>query len=171
MMALPEITPPAGTPIFLLSGHAVQSRTLYADVPYRTGQARRRRTCTTAPRAVTVGWLLTSEEMQEVDAWYEDVLLAGEREFSAQVKGIGSPAGGLLWFRARWIAPYECESLHFGRWRVTGSLLLTGDGQEADPYTPEMAGELRLDLRGAARLLERRALLSPRLSVSLVKRA
>ena len=146
---LPEITPPSGTPVFLLAGHGATPKPAYADVAMRTGSPRRRRTCTAAPRVVTVGWLLEADQMAAVDAWFEDTLLAGEREFSARVKNIGP---GMLWWTARWIEPYSAEALHLGRWRVTGQLLLTGQGQEADPYSPNLYAEFGAALRGTVAL-------------------
>lgn len=149
-MALPELRPPTSVPCFLLAGHGATPNTIYADVTMRTGSPRRRRTCTTAPRVVTVAWVLEADAMAAVDAWFEDVLLAGEREFSARVKAIGP---GLLWWTARWIEPYSAEALHLGRWRVTGQLLLTGEGQVEDPYSPDLAVEFGAALRGTAVLI------------------
>lgn len=159
---IPEIRPPAGIPVFALAGHTVTPKPSYSDIEMRTGQARRRRVCTSAPRVVSVGWVLESAQMAAIDEWYEDTLLAGERQFSAQVKGIGLVGGteGLLWYTARWIEPYSAEALHLGRWRVTGTLLISGEGQEADPYSPEMLIEYGAAVRTTASLI-----VSPRLAV------
>lgn len=148
-MALPEIRPPSGTPCFLAAGHAIAPQSVYADVQMRSGHLRRRRLFTTAPRIVSVSWLLEADQMAAVDTWFEDVLLAGERPFSAQVANQGP---GLLWWTAQWVEPYQTEALHLGRWRVTGQLLLTGVGQVEDPYTPDMAVEFGAPLTSSAEL-------------------
>lgn len=147
LYGMPQIRLPAGTPCFLAAGHGITPDSVYADVRMRTGHARKRRIYTSAPRVVDVAWVLEAEQMTAVDAWYEDVLLAGERAFAAQVKAQGP---GKLWWRARWVEPYEAEAMHLGRWRVTGRLLLTGVGQVEDPYIPEMEVEFGAALTATA---------------------
>lgn len=148
-IGMPGIRPPAGTPCFLASAHSISPDSVFVDVKMRVGHARKRRVFTAAPRVVEVAWVLEAAEMAAVDAWYKNALLAGEREFAAQVKRQGP---GMLWWRARWVEPYAAEALHLGRWRVTGRLLLTGVGQEADPYVPGLAVEFGAALTGTASL-------------------
>lgn len=149
-----EIRPPIGTPVFHVSGHSSVQVTRYANIAMRTGQPRRRAVFTSTPRVVSVVWLLESAQMAAVDAWFEDTLLAGEREFAAQVKGIGYQAGpdGMLWFTARWVEPYQAEAMHLGRWRVTGQLHLTGEGGTTDPYSPNLVAEYGASLLASASL-------------------
>jgi len=146
-MALPEILPPAGTPVFLAEGHGIEPQSVYADVQFGAGHSRRRRVWTRAPRVVSVSWLLEADEMAAVDDWFENTLLAGARKFSAQVANQGP---GLLWWEAQWLEPYHAEAMHLGRWRVTGQLLLTGEGTPTKPYTPDMTVSFASALTGSA---------------------
>jgi hypothetical protein len=143
-MTLPTITAPEGTPVFLAEGHSIEEDSVYAQVPYTTGHSRARRVWTVPERVVSVSWLLDADLLAAVDAWYEDALLAGTREFAARVRNQGAGAA-LLWWTARWIN-FETEMLHLGRGRVSGSLLLTGEGSETGPETGAMAMEVLIDL-------------------------
>lgn len=132
-MSLPSITAPPGTPVFLAAGHGIEEDSVYAQVGMTTGHSRTRRVWTVPERVVSVSWILEPEQLAAVDAWYEDDLLAGSRQFAAQVanQGVGSR---LLWWTARWI-DYSVELMHLGRGRVFGALLLTGEGSEIGPST------------------------------------
>jgi hypothetical protein len=109
-----------------------------------------RRTRTLAPKVANVAWLLTSAQMQAVDAWFEETLLAGERRFSAQVRIVGGPS---QWWDAFWAAPYEADPIpspHGVLWRVTGRLHLRGEPSAIRPDTGETVVEFGLALVGQA---------------------
>lgn len=143
-VGLPPITTPAGTPPFHAEGHGVEENSLYAQIASTTGHSRTRKRYTVTDRVVTVRWLLEPEQLTAVDAWYEDTLLAGTREWSARVRNQGSgPA--LLWWRARWI-DYEVELLALGRGLVSGRLLLKGEGQVDGPETGALHMEVSVSL-------------------------
>jgi hypothetical protein len=146
-MALPELTLPDGTPAFLADGHSIELTPMYADVPMRTGHDRRRRVYTTVPRIVSVGLQVTAAQMLAFHAWFEGPLLAGVVEFSAQVANQGP---GLLWWRARFVAPYTAEAGKAGAsFRITARLLLTGTGSSTGPYTPNMQAAAQIALSGS----------------------
>lgn len=149
-MALPELTLPDGTPPFLAEGHAIELAPVYADVPMRTGHARRRRIYTTAPRTVQVALQLTAAQMLALHEWFEGPLEAGAQWFSAQVAKQGS---GLLWWKARFVEPYEADAGPSAvLWRVTARLLLVGDGSASSPYMTAMSAAVTVALSGGAAL-------------------
>lgn len=149
-MALPEITAPAGTPAFLVAGHAQQSHALHGNVGMGTGHARKRRLRTAAPRIVTVAWDLSAAQMLAVDQWYETALQVGARPFAAAVKDLGADA--LMWWTARWLAPYQAEPDETGYWRATGQLLLTGEGSSVGPVITSAKVEFVAALTGTAKI-------------------
>lgn len=147
-MALPEITAPAGTPVFLEAGHAITPRSVYSNVAMTTGYARKRRIYTTAPRIQAVAWFLNSKQMAAVDDWFEHTLLVGHRHFAALVASDRGP--GRLWWDAQWVAPYRAEPLNSGFWRVTGELLLIGDGSVDGPVSTSASLEIVAALTSTA---------------------
>ncbi len=129
-MSLPELLAPEGTPVFLAADHAISLHGLYADVRFRTGHGRKRRVYTSSRREVDVSWFLEADQMAEVDDWFETALDVGDRHFSARVANQGA---GFLYWDAQWLTPYLSTPLHLGRWRVTGTLLLIGEGSTEGP--------------------------------------
>lgn len=138
-MSLPELTLPAGLPVFRGMGHSATPRSIYATVGMRTGHARKRRVATSAPRIVTVELFLSANQMVTFDAWFENGLLAGQRAFSARVANQGP---GLLWWHAEWVDPPKLTPTYGGYWALAGSLLLTGEGSVAGPVSTSAAMEL-----------------------------
>lgn len=143
-MTLPAITVPAAAPLFLASGHSVTEDSVYAPVRAATGSSRQRRVWTVTERIVTVEWLLEAAVLTDVEAWFEDVLQAGARTFSVQLRNEGA-VPGFLWWEARWIS-FEVQMLHFGRGRVTGQLMLFGEGSAEGPERGVLAFEVSLPL-------------------------
>lgn len=138
-MSLPEILVPAGTPVFLENEHAQQPRGVYCDVPMGTGIPRRRRVSTTSPRTVAVSWSVNADRVAAIKAWYDNTLKAGSLPFSAHVARIG--ARGLMWWSATWVDPPNYEPVTARRWRVTGDLLLEGQGSVDGPVFTSAAAE------------------------------
>lgn len=147
-MPLPEILAPAGTPVFKEAGHSHRRISIHRDVPMGTGHARKRQKYTTAYRIVTVEWFLRPNMELTVDAWFENDLAAGSREFAAAVARLGSR--GLMWWTARWVSPMRWTPLQNGYWRVSGSLRLTGEGSLTPPETTSAAVEFGMALTGSA---------------------
>lgn len=148
-MSLPEITLPAGIPIFLAEGHSATPRSKFADVGMRTGHSRKRRVSTAAPRVVQVSLFLTAELMQVFDTWFEDTLVVGVAKFSAQVAQQGAKTR--LWWEAEWVDMPRSEPLAPDAWRVTGRLLLTGIGSVDGPLNSSARVEFGAALTGVAR--------------------
>lgn len=162
-MSLPGITAPSGTPPFRAAGHGIAPGSVFADVPMLTGHARRRRVWRTVPRVVDVEWRLTQAEMAVVDAWFEDVLQAGNRRFSALIANQGT---GDLWWEAQWLSPYRADPIAGGRWRVTGQLLLTGEGSATGPVTTDLQLAITVALTGPPVVLT----VTPALALEIVVR-
>jgi len=127
-MSLPNIRVPPGTPRFEAAGHGIESDSAYAQVEYTTGHSRARRVTTEAQHVVSVSWFLSAARLAAIEEWYETSLLAGERQFAAEVKTEGDATE---WWTARWIS-FQTEMKTKNRGRVSGSLLLTGT-PEAEP--------------------------------------
>lgn len=147
-MSLPETTLPAGLPVFQAANHSIQLAPVYADVAMRTGHSRRRRVVTIAPRRVTVGLFLTSGQLTLFESWFEDVLRAGELPFSARVAAQGP--GPLLWWRAEWLDVPVYTPLSPDYWRVTATLLLTGEGSVTGPVSTSAGVEFAARLFATA---------------------
>ena len=145
-MALPPIIAPPGTPVFLADGHEIEEVSPYAQIRFGTGHGRARPARTIVERVVSVEWFLSAAQMLDVYEWYEDGLEAGERTFSAYLKRLGA---GMIWREARWIQ-FETEMLHFGRGRVSGSLLLFGPEYSQGPTINDLAIEVLFPLNAVA---------------------
>lgn len=150
-MTLPEITLPDGTPAFSGGGHDIELGEMYADIPMRTGHARKRRVYTTVPRVVSVKLDMTLAQTLAFHEWYEGPLNVGVEEFSAQVANQGP---GLLWWRARFVEPYTAEADESGQsfW-VTAKLRLIGEGSVIGPYRPEMYSGIDMAFTGTATII------------------
>lgn len=147
-MSLPEITAPAGTPAFQTE-QGIEAVPVFGGVKMRAGHSRTRRIFTIAPRTITVRWFLTSAQMAEVHAWFEQVLLVGHREFAAPVKKQGA---SILWWSAKWVAPYRSVPAGNGWWRVDGSLRVTGSGSATGPVASTLSADFSVALGGEASL-------------------
>lgn len=166
-MTLPTITAPEGAPVFLAEGHEIEEDSVFAQVAYTTGHSRARRVWTVPERVVTVSWLLEPDVLAAVDDWYETTLRVGSRQFAARVRNQGASAA-LLWWTARWIT-YQVEMMNLGRGRVSGTLLLTGDGSEIGPDTGALAMEIEIpliDIRSNANVPQ---VLAMEISIALVQ--
>jgi hypothetical protein len=146
---LPGITVPAGTPVFLAEGHAIELQPLYSSIEQSTGHTRLRRVRTSSTRVVDVGLSLDELQMYAFDDWFENILLAGERPFSAYVRSQGP---GMLWWHARWQEPYTADPRGNGIWRVTGKLVLSGIGSLVGPDTSALSVSFGVNLVGQAEL-------------------
>lgn len=139
---MPSILPP-----FLIAGHGALAGSPFANVAMTTGHRRKRRVCTVRPQVVSVSLFLEPAEATAFHAWHRDSLRSGERHFAARVKEQGA---GQLWYDAFWLAMYQAEALHFGRWVITGQLQLRGDGQVGEPTLGGFHASVTLDLQGSA---------------------
>lgn len=146
-MALPELLPPAGTPRFHVEGHAIAPDTLYDDIEPMQGERRKRRVQTYAPRTVSVSTIFEADEAYAYDEWYENVLIVGSAKFTAHVGELGPNS---KYWAAEWVDPPQWEAMTQGRWRLSGQLLLTGEGADAPPATVTLAFEFGMALTGTA---------------------
>lgn len=134
MPALPGITLPVGMPVFQGAGHGIKPGNVFARFKPKSGHHRVRRVWTIAPRTVAVELFLTENQTFLFEQWYQDVLLAGERPFSAQVAEQGGSVS-LLWWYAEWETPPQYAPIPSlaGYWRASGSLRLSGNGSILPP--------------------------------------
>ncbi len=144
-MVLPTILAPSLAPAFLVQGHEFTETGAFSEVPTGTGHVRQRRTKTATERIVSVRWWLEADALAAVESWFENDLEAGSKAFTARVAN--QEGGGLVYWAARWIS-FECELLHYGRGRVSGSLLLIGDPSDTGPELGELALEAVIALQG-----------------------
>lgn len=144
---LPELLQPAGTPCFLLAGHGITPGLLHDDLPANIGHGRRRRLCTVAPRVVDVSLALNDVQSAAWDEWFESVLIVGSAKFTAEVAPIGSSS---RYYAAEWVDPPVWGAKIRGKWQVSGSLLLTGDGSDELPQGTTLVDEYVVALTGTA---------------------
>lgn len=146
-MALPGITAPPGTPVFLAIGHSVEEDSVHGNVPYSTGHSRTRRKQTSTERVVSVQWQLNPEQMAAVDFWFERTLKVGSLTFAALVKD--EVTEGMAWWEARWVSAPQFDMQHYGKGRSNGRLFLMGEGQSQAPDTSSLAVAYSVELRSA----------------------
>lgn len=147
---LPEITVPDGTPSFLATGHDAEEVPTFAVVKLGTGHSRTRRLYTAPERIVSVGWFLTQEQMAALDDWFEKALLVGSNFFSIQVQDQTSP--DLLWWKAKWVKPWDANPVEAGNWEVTGQLRLYGEGSVSGPASTPLSMSISVPMIGTATL-------------------
>lgn len=150
-MALPTIFPPVGTCV-LIDGHSLTPQPVHDRVGMRQGEGRQRRIYTTAPRIASVSFLLNAAKMAEFDAWFEDTLDRGNRQFTVQVGALKSTR--LEYWAAQWLEPYTADPIASkqGLWRVSGNLLLTGEPSDTRPDTGAFELDMRMTLGATAAL-------------------
>lgn len=151
-MALPQILMPAGTPPVLANGHGVTEDSVFARTPLGQGHARSRRVYTVPERTVAVAWRVSAAQMIALDDWFENALQAGSQYFAVQVADQSAPLGVLYW-KAKWLAPWQADPQPGGDWRVTGSLKLFEDGSAAAPVSSMLGMALDMALTGSAALV------------------
>lgn len=139
----PSLTLPYGFPPFLRDGHDADITPAFADAKVQTGPARRQRTYQTTMTTLGVSLELQLDQTASFDAWYEGPLKAAEAFFSAEVANEGP---GLLWWKARWVGPYTSEYLGGLWWKISGKLLLFGEGSTSPPEVSQLSGGVLFDL-------------------------
>jgi hypothetical protein len=149
-MALPGITVPDGIPILLGEGHAIEESSVFAAVKPATGHGRMRRRYTVPDRQIPVNWSLDAAEMAVFEDWFHNALDVGSNYFSIRVKDQDSR--GLLWWKAKWAAPFKATPLTSNRWRVTGVIILFGEGSSVAPVSSALAMSISVPLLGTAAL-------------------
>ena len=147
-MALPELFQPAGT-CFLLAGHAIAPDPLHDDFGMRQGHGRKRKVQTYAPRYVEVSVDLSPEEAEAYDDWFENALGVGNALFTATIASLGEAT---RYWAAQWVGPPQWiprAAAHGLRWRLVGTLLLTGEGSDTLPLGATLATEYVVALTGS----------------------
>lgn len=118
-------------------GHSFAPIDISESAEFEVGEIRRRKRYRSVPQVATVSWLMTLEQFQSFSEWYETILLAGTKPFDIRLAKQGEYA--MTWWTAIFVGPYSAEALHNGRWRVSASLLLTGE-QFDERVAPSMRG-------------------------------
>lgn len=151
-MALPPLRQPAGTPCYLVGGHGIEPDALHDDFDFAVGHGRKRKVQTTAPRYVDVGLDLSEEQAAAYDAWFENALVVGNGQFTAEIAKLGTAT---RFWAAQWVDPPQWEPRAAAggtRWRLTGRLLLTGEGSDTAPETGALGIEYIAHLTGSVSL-------------------
>lgn len=143
-MALPGITAPPGTPVFLASGHSIDESKSVGIVRYGTGHSRSRRMQATTEREVSIEWQLNADQKPAVDYWGERTLKVWSLTFAAYVKD--ELTQGMAWWEARWIEAPAWNMQHYGKARLQGRLFLMGEGQSEAPDTSTLGVAYSIEL-------------------------
>lgn len=100
------------------------------SVPMDQGEMRRRPRFRSVPQAATVSWRFEQAAFDTFWDWYEDELLAGEREFDVQLERQGGPGAGdngrLQWWTAQFIETPKHQVLSGYRYIVSAKIMLRG---------------------------------------------
>jgi hypothetical protein len=145
-MALPEVTLPAGTPAFLVTGHGIQERDPFANSARGQGHRRKRRLYSVTDRTASIALVLSEDQAAAVDDWFENSIEVGVTPFAAAIKS--ESGSGVQWWYAVWAAPPQWQPLNLGRWRLVGSLLLIGEPSEVGPAVSDAFLALSFPLDG-----------------------
>ena len=153
-MALPLIFVPSGLPLPLVRGHAQSIDDQFDHVPMRQGEGRKRRLYTASNRVARLIWLLTEAQTLEWEAWFEETLDRGNREFACPVAKLEGPAGAVEYWTAQFIDPDVDDPIASptGLWEISVSVLLTGEPSDTLPDTGELVLETFVTLGGTAAL-------------------
>ena len=157
-MSLPTLTLPGSIPAFLISQHTLAGQELYANVQPSQGHQRKRRLTTSRMIKATAALELTSAQMATLDDWYENALLAGQRQFAARLSGVGAP---IQWWGCASAAPFSAEPRPADAgvlWLVTWSLVLIGEPSASAPTQSGLSMAIALELDGSAQIIGNSAL-------------
>lgn len=153
-MALPLIFLPPELPLPLVRGHAQTIDDQFDHVPMMQGEGRKRRLYTTSNRTAQLTWLLTESQMLIWDAWFEDTLDAGQRQFTCPIAKLGPP--GLVEYQtAEFISPDVDDPIASpnGLWEVSVPVLLTGEPSDTLPDTGILTLDTIVSLGGTGALI------------------
>lgn len=136
-MTLPLLRVPATLPLFRNIGHTVEEDDVFATIGNASGHNRRRRVKSIPPRTVSVSWRLSREQMAVFDAWFEDSLVVGKKQFAVPVRN--DEGEGITWWTGAWLEVPKTDPMPNGRWSFEGTLLLTGEPTNTPPDTEPLA--------------------------------
>lgn len=156
-MALPQVLLPPGFPPFLRDGHAIELIPIYGDTPMSTGADRRRRNYTSAPRYMDVTAEVDRDILTAFKDFFENTLSVGAKTLSVQVQNQGP---GLLWWKARFFAPYKVDYLGGVWWRISARLILFDEGSVAGPDPTGLETSVSLVLQATATLVATQPLIT-----------
>lgn len=148
---LPPILYPSTLPLFLAVPHDLNLLSAYAAVPRMSGHGRKRRMYAgNVPKLWSVALDLTNDQAALFFEWYENVLLAGQRQFSAQYANQGP---GLRWWASQWVKEsYKAQAIDGGGWMISGQLRLTGTGRTEGPPEQSLSVTIPVAVLGTAAL-------------------
>lgn len=148
---------PAGVPCFLLSGHAVEPDALHDSLDFMQGHGREVQLFTVAPRYAEVSLDLSEAQAGQVDEWMQTALVVLTAPWTAEIAPLGASS---RYWAAQWVAPpawsprarKQADGSHSTRWRLSGRLLLTGEGSDAKPLGGVLSTTYTIDLTGSVRI-------------------
>jgi hypothetical protein len=168
-MTLPSIFPPAILPVFGAAEHGVAEGPTYGDLKRGRGLGRKRALYSGAPRLVSVVWpVLTEAQMLALDVWFEESIVVGETHWTAEIANQGP---GQRFFEAVWPEPFRREpqpSPQGTYWRVTGRLVIIGEGEAVRTDDFSLSGRVLVELTGDGGELAVDFSLSGRATVALL---
>jgi hypothetical protein len=110
---------PAGLPKPVQSGYAIQTVSPLTRTTMQSGRARQRRTFTSVPQSVSVSWIMTTQEAQLFENFFQVSLVDGSLWFFADLQ---TPLG---------FSPVECRFtdiyngpslIAFNKWQFSATL-------------------------------------------------
>jgi hypothetical protein len=150
-MALPLLLQPAGTPPFLVAGHALTPQALHDDVARMIGHQLKRKISTSAPQIRAVSTILEASEAAAWDDWLENPADVANEFFTADF--LNAQIGDGRYFAAQWVDPPQWQAMQMGRWALTGQLLIVGPGSDALPDDGSIELNYDVALTGSGRLV------------------
>jgi hypothetical protein len=110
---------PAGLPLPLQSGYGLQTVSPMIRTTMQSGRARQRRTFTSVPQSVSVSWIMTEQEAQLFENFFQVSLVDGSLWFFASLK---TPLG-VMPYEFRFTDIYQGPSLiAFNKWQFSATL-------------------------------------------------
>ncbi|MEN9923916.1 MAG: hypothetical protein RL268_42 [Pseudomonadota bacterium] len=109
---------PSFLPAPEVDGYSIQPQAAFVRTDMDQGPARQRRRFTTAPTLYPVKWILTEEQMELLEAWYDGAVDAGAAWFLVTLRN----GRGLQQVEARFIQPWQAGLLSGWHYEVSATL-------------------------------------------------
>lgn len=109
---------PDTLPLPEVEGYGIQPQAAFIRTDMDQGPARQRRRFTTAPTHYPVKWIMTEEQMELFEAWYEGAADAGAAWFTVQLRN----GRGLQQVEARFMQPWQAGLLGGWHYEVSATL-------------------------------------------------
>ena len=112
---------PAALPAPSQGGYGIEWLEAAESVEMDDGHTRRRPKYRSAPRKVTLAWVLSQAQFDVFYAFWHTTLRGGARPFAIALHGLGAP--GARWTHAQFAAPYKAAVVEHGRYSVTAEVM------------------------------------------------